>query len=55
KALEPISKRYVWAAKYGGFKRYFEKAKTLGWETRQVEAGHDAMVVAPDATAAAIS
>lgn len=55
KALEPLSKRYVWAAKYPGFKKYFEKAKTLGWETRQVDAGHDAMVVAPEATATALS
>lgn len=55
KALEPLSKRYVWCAKYSGFKRYFERAKSLGWETRHVDAGHDAMIVAPNDVVAAIS
>jgi pimeloyl-ACP methyl ester carboxylesterase len=55
KALEPVKKRYVWCARYPGFKRYAEKAKSLGWDVRQVDAGHDAMITAPDAVAQAIS
>lgn len=54
-ALEKLEKRYVWCSRYPGFKRYFEKAKALGWQTRTVDAGHDAMVTEPEAVAKSIS
>lgn len=54
-ALVSLEKRYVWCAKYPGFKRYAELAKAQGWEVRSLDAGHDAMITHPAELVAAIS
>ncbi len=54
-ALASIPRRYVWCAKYPGFKRYADQAKAQGWEVRSLDAGHDAMITHPAELVAAIS
>lgn len=54
RALEPVPKRYLWCARYPGFKRYAELARRQGWDVRELDAGHDAMITAPDVVARAL-
>jgi pimeloyl-ACP methyl ester carboxylesterase len=42
--LAALTRRYIWCSKYPGFKRYLERAKALGWETKELAAGHDAKI-----------
>jgi pimeloyl-ACP methyl ester carboxylesterase len=51
-ALAPVPKRYVWCARYPGFKSHAARVKAKGWDVRDLDAGHDAMVTAPSALAA---
>lgn len=53
-ALARVERRYVWCAKYPGFKRYADQARALGWTVRELAAGHDAVWTHPDETAAAL-
>lgn len=49
-----MKKRYLWCSRYPGFKRYADLARTSGWDVRELEAGHDAMITAPEAVASAL-
>jgi pimeloyl-ACP methyl ester carboxylesterase len=54
RALASVRKRYVWCSRYGGFRRFFDEAKSLSWETQSIDAGHDAMVTHPETVAQAL-
>ncbi|MCU0701734.1 MAG: alpha/beta hydrolase [Myxococcaceae bacterium] len=54
-ALASVERRYVWCAKYPGFKRYADQARAKSWDVRELPAGHDAMWTHPEATAAALT
>jgi pimeloyl-ACP methyl ester carboxylesterase len=54
-ALAPVERRYLWCAKYPGFKRYADQARAMKWDVRELPAGHDAMWTHPDETAAALT
>jgi len=49
-----MKKRYLWCSRYPGFKRYADLARTSGWNVRELDAGHDAMITAPQALATAL-
>lgn len=42
-------KTYIRCAKYAGFGPTAQRAKTLGFDVREIDSGHDAMLVAPEA------
>ncbi|MDX2008763.1 MAG: alpha/beta hydrolase family protein [Myxococcaceae bacterium] len=54
-ALASVERRYVWCAKYPGFKRYADQARAKAWDVRELQAGHDAMWTHPAETAAALN
>ncbi len=51
-ALAAVPRRYLWCARYPGFKSHAARVKAKGWDVRDLDAGHDAMVTAADALAA---
>lgn len=54
-ALKGLEKRFLWCARYAGFKRYAELARQAGWDVRELDAGHDAMITAPQVVAAELT
>ncbi len=53
-AWKAVPRTYLRCAKYAGFGPTAERAKTLGLDVVQLDAGHDAMLAAPGALVAAI-
>ncbi|MGV3625679.1 MAG: alpha/beta fold hydrolase [Archangium sp.] len=45
-------KTYIRCARYAGFGPTAQRAKTLGFDVHEIDAGHDAMLSAPDALSA---
>lgn len=54
-ALAPIPKLYVRCARYPGFGPTAARVAKAGWAVRTIDAGHDAMLAAPDALAAILA
>lgn len=44
-----VKKSYIHCSRYSGFGPTSQRAKTLGLEVHELDCGHDAMLVAPDA------
>ncbi len=55
KALAGLAKTYVWCTAYSGFGPTAARVKGQGFTVHELDAGHDAMVTAPDALAAALA
>jgi pimeloyl-ACP methyl ester carboxylesterase len=49
-----LKKSYLRAKKYSGFGPTAARAKTLGLEVEEIDAGHDVMLAAPEALVAAL-
>ncbi len=43
-----LPKTYVRCSKFSGFKPTMDRVKKAGWETREIDCGHDAMLAAPE-------